>query len=117
MGDFEDVLPGHLKVNAVPCGRELVLPYTSALEAIRIATERTIAVLGVEALEVNDEGLVTVDMADASRYIPYTGNWGKYVSKMNAEAERWIRGHRLDENHGYILASASQREFGSLKSP
>jgi hypothetical protein len=116
MGDLEDVLPKDLKVNAVPCGRELVLPYTAALGAIRIATGRAIAVLGVEAFEVKDEGLLTVDMDDASRCVPYTGNWGKYVAEMNAEAERWIREHRLGENHGYILASASQREFASLKS-
>jgi len=34
---------------------------------------------------------------------------------MNAEADRWLKERRLGENHGYILTSASEREFASLK--
>jgi hypothetical protein len=53
-------------------------------------------------------------LADASGYIPFIGDWKAYVATMNAEAERWIKGHRLGENHGYILSSASEKEFASL---
>jgi hypothetical protein len=34
---------------------------------------------------------------------------------MNAEADRWLKEHRLGENHGYVLTSASEREFAGLK--
>ena len=79
-----------------------------------IASEHGIAILGLEAFEVQKDGLLSVDLADASAYIRFTGDWKTYVAAMNAEAERWIREHRLGENHGYILTSASQDEFATL---
>jgi hypothetical protein len=54
-------------------------------------------------------------MADASSYTLFTGDWKAYVATMNAEADRWLKEHRLGENHGYILTSASEREFASLQ--
>jgi hypothetical protein len=115
--DLERLLPDQLKNAAVFSGRELVLPYAEALNAIRIATEHQIAILGLEAFEVQKEGLLTVDLADASGYIPFKGDWKAYVGTMNAEAERWISEHRLGENHGYILSSTSEKEFASLPHP
>jgi len=114
MQDLKQFLPDDLKKAAVASGDELVLPYAEALNAIRIATEHQIAVLGLEAFEVQKDGLLTVDMADASSFIPFTGDWKAYVVRMNAEAERWIQQHRLGENHGYILSSASETEFAML---
>jgi len=114
MSQLEHFLPDQLKNAAVCPGEELVLPYAEALSAIRIATEHQIAVLGLEAFEVKKEGLLTVSLADASSYTPFTGDWTAYVAIMNAEAERWISEHRLGENHGYILTSTSEKEFASL---
>jgi len=90
------------------------VPMPQALQAIVIATEHEIAILGLEAFEVKKEGLLTVRLADASSYIRFTGDWKTYVARMNTEAEHWLREHRLGENHGYILTSASEREFASL---
>jgi hypothetical protein len=115
--DLERLLPDQLKNAALSSGRELVLPYAEALSAIRIATGHQIAILGLEAFEVQKEGLLPVDLADASGYVHFTGDWGAYVGTMNAEAERWIRQHRLGENHGYILSSASEKEFASFRNP
>ncbi|MGH9407350.1 MAG: hypothetical protein ACRD3D_16145 [Terriglobia bacterium] len=53
-------------------------------------------------------------MADASSYVSFTGDWKAYVARLNEEAERWIQQHRLGENHGYILSSASAGEFAAL---
>jgi hypothetical protein len=117
MSELERLLPDQLKNAAVFSGDELVLPYTEALSAVRIATQHHIAILGLEALEVGKEGLLTVGLADASNYITYTDNWVDYVTRMNAEAEHWLSGHRPGENHGYILTSASEKEFGSLPHP
>jgi hypothetical protein len=117
MREFDRVLPNDLKGRSLWCGDELVLPYAEALSVIGTATEHQIAVLGLEAFEVQKEGLLTVHLADASAYTPFTGDWKVYVATMNAEAERWLKEHRLGENHGYILTSASEREFALLKVP
>jgi hypothetical protein len=86
----------------------------SRTRAISIATEHKIAILGLDAMEVQKDGLATVYLADASAYIRYTGDWNAYVTKMNTEADSWLREHRLGENQGYILSSASETEFRSL---
>ncbi|MGH7868676.1 MAG: hypothetical protein ACREP9_13865 [Candidatus Dormibacteraceae bacterium] len=121
MGDLERILPEDLKRQALTLGSnrtspstELVLPYADALRAVAIAAEHEIAVLGLEAFEVQKDGLLTVGLADASSYVPFTGNWKAYVATINAEAERWLNEHRLGENHGYILTSTSQMEFAML---
>lgn len=115
MRELDRLLPDDLNDLSIRCGGEFVLPYAQTLRAIRVATEHRIAILGLEAFEVQKEGLLTVGMADASSYIPFKGDWGAYVVALNDEAERWVRTHRLGENHGYILTSASQKEFLSLK--
>jgi len=115
MGYLESLIPDDLKRTALLSGHELVFPYAEALRAIAVASAHQIAVLGLEAFEVQKEGLLTVDMADASAYIPFSGDWPAYVRAMNTEAEHWIREHRLGENHGYILSSASESEFASLR--
>lgn len=83
--DLERLLPDTLKNGAVWSGDELVLQYAEALRAIAIASEHQIAVLGLEAFEVREDGLQTVDLADASSYICFAGNWTAYVARMNAE--------------------------------
>jgi hypothetical protein len=115
MGELEQVLPKELTDAARASGNEVVLPYVEALKAIVIATRHQIAVLGLEAFEVRKDGLSTVEMTDASSHIVFTGDWKAYVATMNAEADRWLRENRLDENHGYILTSASESEFTRLK--
>ena len=113
--DLEYILPEELKNCALALGNELVLPHAEALAAIVIATNHQIAVLGLDAFEVQKEGLRTIYLGDGSRYIPFTDNWRAYVAHLNGEAERWLKEHRLGENHGYILTSASEREFADLK--
>lgn len=114
MEDLERLLPHDLKNAAVPCGRELVLPYSEALDAVRIATEHLIAVLGLESFEVRPDGLQVVDYSGYDHYITFAGDWKAFVVANNAQAQRWITEHRLGENHGYILTSASQVEFAMV---
>jgi hypothetical protein len=62
MGKLESVL---LKKSAIfLSGEELVLPFAEATAAILIATDHQIAVLGVDALEVQSDGLATVALFD-----------------------------------------------------
>src|SRR5207249_1518386 len=102
MGDLETIFPEELRRRALVLegnrtspSTELVLPYGEALPAITIATKHKIAVLGLEAFEVEKDGLLTVDLTDGSSRIPFTGDWKAYVAAINADAERWIKEHRL----------------------
>ena len=115
MSDLEAALPQSLKRAAIWSGEELVLPHAQAVSAIKVATDSKIAILGIEAFEVRTDGLLTVDLADASGRIPFAGEWQAYVARLNAEALQWINEHRFGENHGYILTSASRREFEMLR--
>jgi hypothetical protein len=112
---LDRILPQGLTERSIPTGNELLLPYDEALSAIRIANEHAIAVLGLEAFEVQKEGLLTIDMVDPSNYIPFTGNWKQYVDTINSESARWLREHQPGEDHGYILTSASFDEFSKLR--
>jgi len=116
VGDLERILPDELKNRALASGNELVLAYADALAAIVIATNHQIAVLGLDAFEVRRDGLRTIHLGDASRYIPFAGDWRAYVENLNSEAELWLKEHRLGENHGYILTSASESELTAAKS-
>jgi hypothetical protein len=46
-----------------------------------IATKHQIAVLGLDAFEVRNDGLQTVYLADASSYILFTGDWREQKSR------------------------------------
>jgi len=115
VGELECILPNELKNGALATGDELVLPYAEALAAIVIATNHQIAVLGLDAFEVQKDGLRTIYLGNASRYVSFTGDWRAYVANLNSEAERWLKEHRLGENHGYILTSASEHELAVAK--
>jgi hypothetical protein len=109
--DLNNCLPGDIRKRAVAIGNELILSYEDALAAVGIATEFQIAVLGFDSGEVLGDGFKILDYTGYDRDIPFEGDWKTYVSAMNVEAEHWIKGHQVGENHGYILTSASAREF------
>jgi hypothetical protein len=113
--DLDRAIPEELRLRAVAIGNELILSYDDALTAIGIATEQGIAVLGFDSGEVLEDGFQVLDWTGYDVNVPFTGDWKAYVGAMNAEAERWIKEHRLDKNHGYILSSTSQREFDELQ--
>jgi hypothetical protein len=54
--------------NKNPMARERTCPsLRRGIEAISIATEHQIAVLGFEAFDVEESGLFTVDLADSEK--------------------------------------------------
>jgi hypothetical protein len=59
MGDFEKLLPGGMTAASVRCGNEWVIPLLHITEAINIATENKIAVLGVEVFRISPHGFPT----------------------------------------------------------
>jgi len=114
-GDLERVLSEDIRLRAIAIGNELILSYEDALAAIRIATEREIAVLGFDSGEVLEGGFQVLGYTGYDADVPFTGDWKAYVEAMNSEAERWVKEHPLGKNHGYILTSTSQKEFDELQ--
>jgi hypothetical protein len=116
MGALENLLPEKIKRARIYPGEvEFVLPYLEALEAIGIATANEIAILGVDAHEVSDGGIWTINLHDGSAAIKYAGNWRAFVQQLNTGARDWVTAHRLGERYGYLLTSTSQEEFDHLR--
>jgi hypothetical protein len=113
--DLDRAIPEEIRLRAIAIGNELILSYDDALTAIGIASEREIAVLGFDSGEVLEDGFQVLGYTGYDSNVFFTGDWRAYVEAMNLEAGRWIREHRQGKNHGYILTSASKREFNGLK--
>ncbi len=101
------VLPDDVKERAVTTGNELILSYEDALNAVSLANEHKIAVLGFDAGEVLEDGFQASEYTGYDCEIEFSGDWNSYVASMNALAERWLKEHPLPKNHGYILTFTS----------
>jgi hypothetical protein len=115
VGDLERSLPDDVKKRAVTIGNELILSYEDALTAIAIASEHQIAVLGFDSGEVLGDGFQVLNYTAYDGGIPFAGDWKAYVAAMNVEADRWIKEYPLGRNHGYVIASTSEKEFADMK--
>lgn len=115
MGELERIFSGDIVKRAVKIGNELIVSYEDALAAIQMATENQIAILGFDSGELLKDGFQVLDYSGYDRDISFNGDWKAYVAAMNADAERWIKGHQLAKNHGYVLTSTSEKEFAQLR--
>jgi hypothetical protein len=115
MGDFEISLADEITRPGVRSGEELVLPFDEARRAVGIATDRLIAVLGVEVFRILADGLGVVTY---SGYGFEPSEWAEFVRANNDEAGRFLISNRLGDGYGYILTATSEQEFRRLgKSP
>jgi hypothetical protein len=113
--DLDRAIPKEIRLRAVAIGNELIFSYDDALIVTGIATEKEIAVLGFDSGEVLEDGFQIMDYSGYEANVPLANGWKAYIEAMNIEAGRWVREHPLGKNHGYILTSASQREFDGVK--
>ncbi len=115
LDDLATLIPEAAKARLVPTqdGNEVVIPYPEVLQVIQIATQNSIAVLGVELLQILGKGEFRV--LNYSGYeFKLEGDWESFVAANNEEAGRFVEEHVLGEEHGYILTSTSKREFDAL---
>ncbi len=87
MGDFEEMLPDEITIPSFHSGEELVLNYSHARQAIEMAAEHLIAVLGIEAFQILDSGL---RLQTYSAYTFESGVWKKFVEQNNHEASLFL---------------------------
>lgn len=112
MQDLHRLLPGRIRAAARPDGDELLLPYPDVLEAIDLATNHGIAVLGVEVFQLQPDALVVQRISDYE--VLFSGDWAAFVRNNNAHAKEFVQQETRGEEHGYTLTSASKQEFEKL---
>jgi len=89
---------------------ELGFSYPNILEAIRLCTVNSIAVLGVELFQVRGELFDTIKMSGYELPDPHQ-DWSDYVAANNALAEEFVNLNPSGDDHIYVLTSSSWREF------
>ncbi|HLG96430.1 MAG TPA: hypothetical protein VKX49_08970 [Bryobacteraceae bacterium] len=112
MGALEEILPDEIRQNAILSGSEYVLALRDAQRAIEIASERLIAILGVESFRILAAGLAVMDYTGYN--FELRGDWAEFVRLNNTEALTFLRDHQLPDGHGYILTATSEEEFHAL---
>src|SRR4029453_15444754 len=112
MGDLEQTLPTDLTKLSLRSGDELVMPLEEAKRAIRIASHKGIAILGVEVIRILDKDFC-VETYKGYEF-KFDGNWQAHVQSNNDAALRFIDENTFGEGYGYILTSTSEREFKEL---
>ena len=112
MGHLESVLSSDIIASATKTGNELVIPLPYVLNALNTATAELIAVLGVEAFRILEDG---VQVQTYSGYqIPDADNWKAFVVANNQAAAEFIQANPFGPGFGYILTSTSKQEHDAL---
>ena|SRR3984957_14975354 len=111
--DFDKLLPGEITSGSVRCGNEWLIPSPHITEAINIATEHLIAVLGVEAFRISSHGHHTEGYTGYE--FKFQSDWDAFVSQNNQAAAQYIADHQFGDGYGYILTTTSAEEFSHLR--
>ena len=91
-----------------------MFPYPDVLDVIDLATNHSLAVLGVEVFQLEPHGLFVQKISDYE--VGFSGDWEAFVRNNNAHAKEFVQQEIRGEEHGYILTSASKQEFDKLSS-
>lgn len=111
MGHLESVLSSDIIASATKTGNELVIPLPYVLNALNTATAELIAVLGVEAFRILEDG---VQVQTYSGYQIPDADWKAFVAANNQAAAEFIQANPFGPGFGYILTSTSKQEFEAL---
>lgn len=112
MDDLISIVPTEILDRARRDGKEFVFPHPDVLDVIRLATEHDVAILGIEVFEVK-AGLLVEDYSGYE--FPHGDDWRDFVRDNNSAALEFVCRHPAGGDHGYILTSASEREFRQLR--
>ncbi len=113
LGDFDKLLPAKITGASVRCGNEWVIPLRHATEAVNIAGEHLIAVLGVEIPRILPHGFGVEGYTGYE--FKFHNDWGAFVFQNNQAAAQYIAENQFGEGYGYTLTTTSGEEFGHLR--
>jgi len=117
---FTAVLSDEIKRASQRSGAEWVIPIEHLKQALQTASDNGIAVLGIEILKLLDDGSGAKSYSFAvegySGYeIKYSADWVGFVRDNNERAKSYVDANPFGKGYGYILTSASSKEFQDLK--
>ena len=100
MDDLDRLLPDRIRIKAIatPQGTELLFAYPDVLEVIELATDHSIAILGVEVFQIEPEGLLVERISDYE--VPFSGDWAAFVRSNNAQVKEIVQQEIRGEGHG-----------------
>jgi hypothetical protein len=107
--DFDRILTSEIKQSSIRSGTEWLIPFHNLSQVIELATQHSIAVLGVEVFRVLSDGLGTEGYSGYE--FKLDGNWTDFVSQNNTSAYAYVDQHQFGEGYGYILTTTSKNEF------
>lgn len=110
--DFDTILPSSITAVSVRSGNEWVIPLPQVNEAIKLASEHLIAILGVEAFHIEEIGLRVENYTGYD--FEFLGDWPTCVRQNNHAALQFIEKNELGKGYGYILTTTSEKEFENL---
>jgi hypothetical protein len=88
---------------------EWILPKQQGLEAVELATEAQVAVLGVQHMEVCGQ---EVRLAAFTRYrYEFSGDWTGFVRQNNRAAARFLADKPDSDNSRYIMTSVPKDSY------
>jgi hypothetical protein len=113
-GDIEMI--ESIKAAAVcSIGDELAFAFPQVLDVISQCSINEIAVLGVEINKAHGQLYQTEYLSRYDVPVPpaalQTDHWGGFVQANNSLAENFIRQHPTGDEHFYLLAATSWKEF------
>ena len=93
----------------------LITPLNEAEQAVRVASDNLVAVLGVEVFRILD-GFLGVENYSGYEFEPQD-HWATFVQLNNDAALRYIKELSLGNGYGYVLTATSEKEFRELRPP
>jgi len=116
--DFESIPSIAYIASGKTAGGELIFTFPEVLQAIRLCSSNSIAVLGVEILEMRSDGHVTKRLSQYDQHLKtrpqQMRDWTVYLKENNARAHEFISENPVGDDHVYVLTTSSWREFSSL---
>jgi hypothetical protein len=107
--DFGKILPTTITDAAVRAGDEWIIPFPEVVQAITLAGQHRIAVLGLESFHIVEKGLGCVGYSGYA-FEPQE-DWAQFVRQNNSEALRFVEDNPRGDDFGYVLTTSSEDEF------
>ena len=111
---LDTILPLSITNAAKRSGNEWVLPLQEAKQAIKLASDNAIAILGVESFRIEAGGFRVENYTGYG--FDFVGDWSDYVNRNNTAALNFISDNPVGNGYGYILTATSRSEFDALSS-
>jgi hypothetical protein len=110
---FDRILPPGIKHISLRSGNEWVIPFPEVEQAVKLASENLIAILGVECFRILPDGGLGTETYSGYEF-SLVDDWQALVRLNNQAALQFIKDNVFKRGYGYILTTTSREEFNHL---